>query len=70
MNQPDIELTGYELHFESLADPCQACAFPCDAHGQVDMDRLGDAALHRYLYARAVIGRVYRLPAVRSRARR
>jgi hypothetical protein len=69
MNPSDLEPTGYELHFESLADPRQACDFPCDAHGQVDMDRLGDAALHRYLYARAVIGRVYRFPAVRRRGR-
>jgi hypothetical protein len=70
MNQPDIESTGYELHFEPLLDARQACAFPCDACGQVDMDRLGDAALCRYLYARAVIGREYGFPAVRRRARR
>jgi hypothetical protein len=70
MKPSNLESTGYELHFESLADPCQACDFPCDAHGRVDMDGLGDVALRHYLYARAVIGRVYRFPAVRRRGRR
>ncbi|NML17828.1 hypothetical protein [Azohydromonas caseinilytica] len=70
MSNSDLEQTGYELHFEPLSDPRHDCAFPCDASGQVDMDRLGDSALHRYLYARAVIGKVFRYPSVRSRARR
>lgn len=70
MSSPDLEHTSYELHFEPLSDPRNACAFPCDARGQVDMDRLGDSALDRYLFARAVIGKVFRYPSVRSRARR
>lgn len=60
----------YELCFESLRDPCRSCAFPCDARGQVDMDRLGERLLCEYLYARTVIGREFRLPAVRRRERR
>lgn len=70
MKPSDSALTGYELHFQPLADPRQACAFPCDACGHVDMDGLSDVALRHYLYARAVIGRVYGFPAVRCRARR
>jgi hypothetical protein len=67
MSTLELEHTGYELHFESLVDPERACAFPCDARGQVDMDRLEDAMLHHYLFARAVIGKIFRLPAVRRR---
>jgi hypothetical protein len=32
------------------------------------MDQLGDSVLMKYLYARAVIGREYRLPSVRRKA--
>lgn len=63
----ELEHPGYELHFESLDDLERACAFPCDARGQVDMDRLEDAMLHHYLFARAVIGKIFRRPAVRPR---
>lgn len=65
MGKSNPEQTGYELHFESLHDPRCILAFPCDACGHVDMDRLGESALDRYLFARAVIGREYRLPRVR-----
>lgn len=68
MALPELEQAGYELHFESLDGGANACAFPCDARGQVDMDRLGDSALNHYLYARAVIGREYRFPSVRRKA--
>ena len=39
-------------------------AFPCDCNGQVDLDALSDRARSNYLYARAVVGREYRQPAV------
>lgn len=68
MGHPELEQTGYVLHFESLDGGPGACDFPCDALGQVDMDQLGDSALTRYLYARAVIGREYRFPSVRRKA--
>ncbi len=67
MSTLELEGPGYELHFEPLDDPQRACAFPCDARGQVDMDRLEAAMLHRYLFARAVIGKMFRRPAVRPR---
>ena len=55
---------GYELRFRSLCDEARALAFPCDAQGRVDMDALSPRTLNDYLYARAVIGREFRFPAV------
>jgi hypothetical protein len=59
------EPSGYELRFQSLFDEGRAYAFPCDAEGHVDMDALSDRARENYLYARAVIGREFSMPAVR-----
>jgi hypothetical protein len=56
---------GYELRFQSLFDEGRAYAFPCDAAGHVDIDRLSERARQNYLYARAVIGREVAMPAVR-----
>ena len=56
---------GYELRFQSLFDEGRAYAFPCDAQGHVDLDALSERARQNYLYARAVIGREFSLPAVR-----
>jgi hypothetical protein len=71
MNNPSTtlqEAPAYELRFQSLFDDGRAYAFPCDAHGRVDMDALSDRARQNYLYARAVIGREVAMPAVRPRA--
>lgn len=57
---------GYELCFHSLLATESALSFPCDAHGRVDMDALSDRARADYLYARTVIGRVFRPPAIRA----
>jgi hypothetical protein len=66
MSTLELEQPGYELRFESLVDPQRACAFPCDAHGRVDMDLLGEQSLLLYLYARAVIGKEFRRPLVQA----
>lgn len=58
------ERADFELRFESLFDPGRALAFPCDACGRVEMDKLSDRALDNYLYARAVVGRQYATPAI------
>lgn len=55
---------AYELRFESLLDAGKALCFPCDGHGNVDLDGLSAHARENYLYARAVIGFEYRFPAV------
>jgi hypothetical protein len=56
--------THFQLRFQSLFDPGRGFAFPCDEHGQVDMDQMSDAARNNYLYARAMIGREVGTPAV------
>ena len=56
----------YELCFRSLVNTHGAMSFPCDAAGHVDIDGLSEQARHDYLYARAVIGRVYDRPAVQA----
>ena len=55
----------YELRFESLFNEGRALSFPCDEAGLVDMDALCERARCNYLYARAVVGREFRMPAVR-----
>ena len=60
-----LESARYELRFASLFDPGRGLAFPCDAHGHVDIDSLSDRARLNYFYARTVIGREFSMPAVR-----
>ena len=57
----------YELRFQSLFDEGRALAFPCDAKGRVELDDLSPRARNNYLYARAVVGREFSVPAVRLR---
>jgi len=55
---------AFELRFQSLFHQGRAMAFPCDAEGHVDLDALSERARENYLYARAVVGREYAVPAV------
>jgi hypothetical protein len=55
---------AFELRFDSLFSTGRALAFPCDAGGRVDMDRLSERARNNYWYARAVVGREFAYPAV------
>jgi hypothetical protein len=59
----------YELRFDSLFVEGRGFAFPCDAAGRVDLDSLSEQARRNYLYARAVVGREYRCPAVQRSTR-
>lgn len=54
----------YELRFRPLRARGMGLSFPCNDSGSVDMDALGDGRLRDYLYARAVIGFEFALPAV------
>jgi hypothetical protein len=56
--------SAYELRFKSLFDEGRAYSFPCDVTGQVNMDTLSERARVNYLYARAVVGREFSVPAV------
>ena len=61
----NTSFTGFELRFQSLIDGNHDFAFPCDARGLVDMDKLSDRTRINYLYARAMVGRELTTPAVR-----
>jgi len=54
----------YQLRFDSLFHHGRALAFPCDDHGEVQLDALSDRARSNYLYARAVVGREFAVPTV------
>jgi hypothetical protein len=53
---PRIDAGSFELRYRSLSPYRCGYAFPCDAQGQVDLDRLSDRARDNYLYARAMVG--------------
>lgn len=67
MNAASAHAHDFELRFDALFQEGRALAFPCDAHGRVDLDALTDRARSNYLFARAVVGRDYACPAVRPR---
>ena len=54
---------GFVLRFPSLFDG-RGFAFPCDAHGEVDVDALSPQARRNYLAARSAVGRDLGFPAV------
>ena len=60
---------GFELRFPSLFNEGRGLAFPCDAHGQVDIDRLPHRARNNYFCARSLIGRDYATPVLLAAAR-
>jgi hypothetical protein len=64
MNIACTERQGFEMRFPSLVDPGESLAFPCDPHGHVDMDALGERRMRQYLFARATIGHDYGRPLV------
>lgn len=66
MDQETIDRAGFELCFQSCHPAGRMVAFPCDAQGRVDLDALGRGALNNYLYARAVVGREFRVPRVQA----
>lgn len=55
---------AFQLRYLSLFDSGRGYSFPCDAQGHVDLDRLSDMGRNNYLYARALVGREFSLPAV------
>jgi hypothetical protein len=54
----------YEIYYRPLIDTQSTLRFPCDMQGHVDLDGLSPEAVENYLYARAMVGRDYALPAV------
>lgn len=66
-NQPQEEAC-FELRFQSLFNEGRGLAFPCDAQGHVDLDRLSGTLRLNYLYARTLIGREFSMPALLPRS--
>jgi hypothetical protein len=60
----DLGFQGFQVRFDDLFRGGRWLAFPCDAHGHVDLDALSHKARLNYLYARAMIGREYSAPSV------
>jgi hypothetical protein len=54
------------LHFDSLSSHGHELSVPCDIRGHVNMDTLDDGTRQSYLYARALVGRVYQAPRVKA----
>ncbi|ACB35494.1 conserved hypothetical protein [Leptothrix cholodnii SP-6] len=57
---------GYRLEFRPLQSSNRGLAFLCNAAGRVPLDQLSRSDFNTYLYARALVGRVFGRPAVRS----
>ena len=69
MNEHNTSSGGaFELRLRSLFHEGRALAFPCDAGGQVDVERLSPRAREYFVRAIAAVGRDYALPAVELRA--
>ena len=67
MNAPH-QPPSFELRYLSLFDSGRGFAFPCDAGGHVELDELSERSRDNYLYARALVGREFSLPAVTQAA--
>jgi hypothetical protein len=67
MSQAHAEYSArFEIRFESLFNGGRGLAFPCDAGGRVDMDALSERGRNNYLFARAMVGREFATPDVRT----
>jgi hypothetical protein len=55
---------SFELRYLSLFDSGRGFSFPCDALGHVELDELSERSRDNYLYARALVGRDFSLPAI------
>lgn len=55
-SRPRKEDARFELRYRSFSPLRCGYAFPCDANGRVDLDRVSERARGNYLYARAAVG--------------
>ena len=54
----------FEVHYPSLANAVRGFVFPCNANGEVDLNRLSRQARSNYFLVRALVGRDYGWPFV------
>jgi len=57
---------SFVLHFTSLSHAGREFAFPCNEQGLVNLDTMPTRIRNNYLYARAMLGREFAWPCVRS----
>jgi hypothetical protein len=58
----------YMLRFQSLFHEGRALAFPCDAHGCVDLDALSQRARDNFFFAKTLVGHDFASPVVVAEA--
>ena len=63
---PAEALPTHLLHFEPLGAVGAGLDIPCDPEGRVGLDVLGDRVRNDYFFARALIGRLFARPTVRT----
>jgi hypothetical protein len=54
----------FEVRYLPLTADQRSLSFPCDDGGHVDLNALSKRALSDYLFARALVGRVYGPPQI------
>ena len=57
-------MTSYRLRFISLCHGGLDISVPCNEHGVVDLDQLGDEARQAYFFAHVLVGREFAKPVV------
>lgn len=53
-----------EIRFQSLFHEGRALSFPCDLHGNVDLEALSAEAIENYFFANIAVGLEYAIPVV------
>lgn len=65
MSHPNLQAAAmFEVRYLPLTADHRCLSFPCDDCGHVDLNALSKRALSDYLFARALVGRMYGPPQV------
>jgi hypothetical protein len=59
-------MSRFELWFRSLFNEGRGFAFACHSTGRVNVDELSERGRRNYLFARAMVGREFATPSVRT----
>jgi len=62
--------TAFQLRFRSLVGESNGFTCLCDAAGHVIMDEMSERARTSYLFARAMVGRLYAPPEITAEVHR
>jgi hypothetical protein len=66
MTSQSTHIKRFELWFRSLFNQGRGFAFACDSAGRVSMDQLSERGRRNYLFAKAMVGREFATPSVRT----